>query len=217
MAVEMLARSFSHEFNNVLGGILGPAQLLAASSQDAQLQSRMAQITQSVHRGILLTGRLSAFGTAGEAQQVDLHAQLGLLASADPQRSISLTTASASHHVLADQVMLMQILRILMRILLREGESAAISTANFPQANHRAVAAAGKPDAWIQILIACDGRAWSTREREVLAEPLTASVADSSLLLLAGAVAALRHSRARVIADDAAPLRLRIFLPTSER
>jgi two-component system cell cycle sensor histidine kinase/response regulator CckA len=216
-AVEMLARSFAHEFNNILGCVLGPAQLMAASSKDPQLHQRLSQITQSVQRGIALTAQLSSLGTdpAG-ARPLDVHACLERLITGAPPGSVEFAAQAGRARVLGDADMIEQALGILVRALAGSQGTVVITTTNVPSANPRATEVFGRPDAWIQVLLHCQERALSARERALLGDPLTVSSADLDSLVFGGAVAALRHSRGRLLADPGDPVRLRVFLPTMD-
>lgn len=73
-----LAGSIAHDFNNNLSGIVGFADLIAATTQEARTRTYAADITRAVHQATSLTSRLLAFARRGaeRAEPFDAHAAI---------------------------------------------------------------------------------------------------------------------------------------------
>src|SRR4051794_40322120 len=83
-AVGFLTRSFAHEFNNVLGVVLGSAHLLAMRSTDPARRARLSELVASARQAVALSqslGALARYPRPGPGRGVDLHAVLGRIAA----------------------------------------------------------------------------------------------------------------------------------------
>ncbi len=80
-ALGQLASGVAHEFNNVLGVILGYAQLLQHGSTEEKQRSNLAQIFRAGNQAKLLTTKLQAFGRTKivEAHLLELNARIASL------------------------------------------------------------------------------------------------------------------------------------------
>ncbi|MCU1286280.1 MAG: hybrid sensor histidine kinase/response regulator [Acidobacteriales bacterium] len=67
-AIGQLAGGVSHDFNNLLGVIMGQAELLADKLQDESLRSRANSIMQAADRGASLANQLLAFSRKQEVE-----------------------------------------------------------------------------------------------------------------------------------------------------
>ena len=65
-AVGTLAAGLAHDMNNILGGILGYAEMLRDDSDDARTREDCATIAEAAQRGAALTRSLLAFGRRGQ-------------------------------------------------------------------------------------------------------------------------------------------------------
>lgn len=71
-AVGTLAAGVAHDFNNILGAILGYADLLADQVEGTQGQSDLQELKRFVHRGKTLVNRIQAFSRRQEATRVPI-------------------------------------------------------------------------------------------------------------------------------------------------
>jgi hypothetical protein len=215
-AVGMLSRTYTHEFNNVLGGILGSAQLLALRSQDPELRDRLATIVSSVQRGMALTASLAQVARNGRSATettLDVHAVLTeLLAEGVLPVGTEVAANAAKATVGADGEALREALVVLAGALAGE-QPLRIATGNSATASERNVEGLDGSAAWLRIDIA--GHAEPTADqRRLLEDPLSASGRDGEILL-AGAAAVIRQSRGRIaFGDGAASKRISVYLPT---
>jgi len=75
-AVGQLAGGVAHDFNNMLGGILGIAEFLRDGDLPREKQQRqLGKIVSACHRAAELTGKLLAFARKGKAEStgIDVH------------------------------------------------------------------------------------------------------------------------------------------------
>jgi hypothetical protein len=215
-AVGMLTRSYAHEFNNVLGGILGTAQLLSLRHEDPDLRARLATITASVQRGIALTASLAGVAQGGRAagEPVDAHLLLReLLDEGALPATATLDRGAARPLMRADGEALRECLLVVAQLL--AGEPAGrltIATRNRATASARPAEDLGDALPWLEIAITGE-RAPSADERRLLEEPLSPAE-GAEAILLAGAGAVVRQARGRlVVGDDQGAPRVLIFLP----
>jgi signal transduction histidine kinase len=139
-AIGLLAGGVAHDFNNVLAGILGYAELLAVDAVPGGLVEEAAQtISQAAQRGAQLTRQLLAFARLDHPRQVDvdLHVLVGevtTLLARTFEKSIRVEThlAAPRHHVRGDPGQLQQVLLNLTvngRDAMPEGGTLTIETA----------------------------------------------------------------------------------------
>ncbi len=222
-AVGFLTRSFTHEFNNVLGTVLGSAHLLAMRTADPALQTRLTALVAATKQAIELSRSLGALALdprGGARRGLDVHALLRALseATAEPARAptMSLDPRASSCHVDGDEGSLGEALAIVAEAVARGVGRTLVSTANCGQVSSRDTGdGIDQGDAWLRITFACDVPPLSEARRQVLMQPLSASPDDDGAVLLAGAIAVIRQGRGRVLSpEDAARSEIQVFLPT---
>lgn len=80
-AIGQLAGGVAHDFNNMLSGIMGAAELLKYTNKDLDTKSRqyVDMIFNTAMRAADLTAKLLAFGRKGdlELQNIDIHSVIG--------------------------------------------------------------------------------------------------------------------------------------------
>jgi hypothetical protein len=207
-AVGLLARAFTHEFNNVLGGILGSAQLMAMRNDDAQLGERLATIVQSVQRGMALTRAFAGAASACDGGSADAHAVIAELVGSRALESPGADALAARQTLVGmDAEILREVVAALAGIVGGPGPARARTRNAGPPG-----AAAGGPggEAWLEI--ALDGPiAPSERARAVLEDPLRIGP-EPEALPLAAAAAAVRMARGRIQAGPGAGVALHLPL-----
>ena len=111
-----LAGGVAHDFNNMLGGIMGYTDLLMAGEPDPARQEQLKAILQAATRSSELTRKLLAFARRGKniVESVDLNAAVResmamLLPSLGPDVTTTLNL-QAAHHVDADPTQLNQLI-----------------------------------------------------------------------------------------------------------
>ena len=213
-AVGMLMPSYGHEINNVLGSILGTAQLMAMRETNPEIRERLAVIIQSVQRGISLTQGLAviAAGDQKAHQPVDAHAIIIELA-ADGVLSCAGSEAlqARKSRVWVEGSAFREAL-IVLGALLSGQLPVVISTSN------RATASGGRTtddgDAWLCITL--NGTRIPTPEERLLITTPMAAGTSSADILLAGAAAVIKQGRGRIVVDGPHDKsELSVFFPTA--
>lgn len=215
-AVGQLTRSFAHEFNNVLGGILGAAQLLALQHEDARMRERLGSIVQSVERGIALTTALSQLAHEDDQdveQVVDVHQLLAdLLRDGAIPRVGAVALTAKEARTRGDAATLAESLSVLAHTIAGSGVL-NLATSNPAVAGVNAADHASGTT-WLCIDLSASS---PLREgvRELLEHPLSIQGAGGDILV-AGAVAAIRLAHGRVqLLETTAGSRLQISLRTA--
>ncbi len=140
-AIGRLAGGMAHDFNNILAGILGNAEILAERLQDQPILKTYAeQVANAAERAGRLTRQLLSYARKGQYQQapVDLHGVIRdavaiLEGTLDKRITISLGLMAQKATVIGDQAQLESVilnLAINARDAMPEGGELAISTAN---------------------------------------------------------------------------------------
>ena len=121
-----LAGGVAHDFNNMLGGIMGYTDLLMAGEPDPARQEQLKAILQAATRSSELTRKLLAFARRGRniVESVDLNAAVResmamLMPSLGPDVTTTLNL-QAAHHVDADPTQLNQ---LIVNLCLNAGEA----------------------------------------------------------------------------------------------
>jgi two-component system, cell cycle sensor histidine kinase and response regulator CckA len=111
-----LAGGVAHDFNNMLGGIMGYTDLLMAGEPDPARQEQLKAILQAATRSSELTRKLLAFARRGKniVESVDLNAAVReSMAMLMPSLGHDVATTlklQAAHHVDADPTQLNQVI-----------------------------------------------------------------------------------------------------------
>jgi hypothetical protein len=216
-ALGMLTRTYAHEFNNVLGGILGSAQLLAMRSEDPDLRDRLGTIVQSVQRGMALTAALAQVTRSGRAspeQPIDLHALLATLIDESVLPvGTTVDRGAAKSTVSADGEALGEALAVLAATVSGIGPL-NIATANSGVASCRQVDGLSGSAAWLRVSVS-GATAPNAEERRLIEDPLTACGGVQELLI-AGATAVIRQCRGRIaVGEGGHAASIDIYLPTA--
>ncbi len=82
-SIGKLAGGVAHDFNNMLGGILGAADILLAKAQDPADRKFLELITQTSERAADLTGKLLAFSRQGKIENVPLDVHQAVQSAVD--------------------------------------------------------------------------------------------------------------------------------------
>jgi len=214
-AVGMLTQSFGHELNNVLGSILGTAQLMAMRETNPDVRERIAVIVQSVQRGISLTKGLSTIAAGGlpAHHPTDLHELINALATDGVLKPAAAWELKAHKtKVWIDGSALREALYGLAE-LLSDTSEIALSTCNRASASGlNRTDSLG--DSWICLTLR-GTRLPTAEERLLITNPLAAGTATSEILL-AGSAAVIKQGRGRIVLDgphDRSELSL--YLPTA--
>ena len=214
-AVGMLMPSYGHEINNVLGSILGTAQLMAMRETNPEIRERLAVIIQSVQRGISLTQGLAviAAGDQKAHQPVDAHAIIIELA-ADGVLSCAGSEAlqARKSRVWVEGAAFREAL-IVLGTLLSGQLPVVISTSNRASASPGSITP-DDGDAWLCITL--NGTRIPTPEERLLITTPMAAGTSSADILLAGAAAVIKQGRGRIVVDGPHDKsELSVFFPTA--
>lgn len=219
-AVGFLTRSFGHEFNNVLGTMLGSAHLLAMTNTDPAQQPRLNALVAATRQAIELARSLAALARThdGAEHELDVHALLGELSQtpAGPgRRRLTLELRADAPRIDAERAALGEALATLAGAVAHDGGEVRVTTANAGEVSARATRAGDAGTAWLLVTLAGDAPPLEEARRHLVMHPLSARPEDAAAVILAGAVAVIGQARGRVLVpDDAATAELRVFLPT---
>lgn len=116
-ALGRLASGVAHDFNNVLGVMLGYAQLLLRTGSEEKRQANVAQILRAGSQARALTRQLQTFGhaRAAEARIIDLNERVATLgellrSTMDPGIDLIVHLAPGPCRILADGAQIDQVL-----------------------------------------------------------------------------------------------------------
>jgi signal transduction histidine kinase len=196
-AIGLIGRVFTHEFNNVLAGILGSAQLLAMQADDPKRAGRLATIVQSAQRGMALTHAFAAAASACDGAAAELHAvilELSREGALAPAADGALAAAEA--RVRMDPHVLALVVAALASSVADPGQASARTR------NPRQDGA----ERWLELALA--GTRPPTARALALFEEPTRVGAELEALPLAAASAAVRMARGRIMMADGPTLTL---------
>ena len=168
--IGQLAGGVAHDFNNILGGIIGAAELLERHEKDNEKSQKFIQmISNAATRAADLTDKLLAFSRKGKSisTQIDIHAIIMetvvlLERSIDRRIALSLKLNANAHATIGDPSQLQSAilnLGVNARDAIPEGGTITISTENvdFDADYCNTSPAALKPGQYIQVSVSDTG------------------------------------------------------------
>jgi signal transduction histidine kinase len=222
-AVGFLIRSFAHEFNNLLGTVLGSAHLLALQSGDPAQRARLTALVDASRQAIALSQSLSGLARdphEGVRRALDLHALLSELPVTMGATGIALALElkAGACHAAGEVGTLGDALATVVEAVAGGSGAATIATVNRSRIASKPAGdgdsgAAGS--AWLRLAVTAGAPPVGEALRRLLQQPLSARPEDTGEVVLAGAIAVIGQARGRLlIPEGTAAAELHVYLPT---
>ncbi len=200
-SLALVAGGLGHDFNNILMGISGNAELVACELPDGHpAREALAALVDGAHRASLLSAQLVAFsgGAVGGREPLDLAVEVSslalLLESALPKGvSIRVDAETGLPPVAGDRAQLQQ---VLMNLILNAGEAYGSQRGCVEICLRRE--RDGDGCAWVRCTVADRGRGIAPRDLPSIFEPFFSTKSDRRGLGLASVERVLSDHAGRI-------------------